>query len=312
MSGYIDQEEGRPAREASESIDWCSPLWVPDGVREALGSIDLDPCANPGSLGRINAAVNYYLPDHGDGLADPWGGDPSFFVNKRVRHMGRWIENVPAYAPRVPLHDTTLLDLITGYRPVKNGYSNPPFGTYYFHAETKEILVPKDFNKRAEELVGGGNPKTAKDGEFRMTAKDWKKAVDKQKKALLADGWERHTIADWVNKAANEAEEHGLNWVHLGPAAVDTAYWHNTVEKTAAAVLFIKGRLKFELVDFKTLKVVSTGNAAPMPCALVLWTKDPAILDRFYKVFNGKRGAVHILESGAKLGLQAAINGWTS
>lgn len=307
MSGYIQQEEGAPARAASESIDWCSPLWVTDGVHQVLGGIDLDPCANPGSIPRIMAKVNYYLPDHGDGLADPWGGSDPYDKRILICQDGqlKWVET-QAPAPVVQEGITRNLEAL---RVVKNGYSNPPFGTYYIHAHSKEILVPKDFHARAEELVGDGNPKTAKDGEFRMSKEDWKKAVGKMKKAMLSDdvgdflsrgGWERHSIADWVKKASDEADKHDLNWIHLGPASVGVKYWRKYVEKTAAAVLFIGGRLRFELVDFTTLKVISTGNAAPMDCALVLWTKDPAVLKRFAEVF-GDKGSVHLLDSGFEL-----------
>lgn len=301
MSGYIDQGEGVAARAAAESVDWCSPLWVTDGVHQVLGGIDLDPCANPGSIPRIKAAVNYYLPDHGDGLADPWGGSDHYDKRVLICQDGllKWVET-QAPAPVVAKGSTL--------RSVKNGYSNPPFGTYYIHAHSKEILVPKDFNKRAEELVGAGDPKTAKDGEFRMSAEDWKKAVGKMKKAMLSDdvgfgsfgGWERHSIADWAKKASDEADKHDLNWIHLGPASVGVKYWRKYVEKTAAAVLFIGGRLRFELVDFTTLQVISTGNAAPMDCALVLWTKDPVVLKRFAEVF-GDKGSVHLLDSGFEL-----------
>lgn len=55
----------------SASVDWCTPDWIVEGVRETFdGSPDLDPCSNQWS--RVGAKVEYMLPEH-DGLEDGWG-----------------------------------------------------------------------------------------------------------------------------------------------------------------------------------------------------------------------------------------------
>ena len=61
----------------SAKVDWNTPQWVIDLCREAMGSIELDPCSNPTSL--VNANVAWTLPDH-DGLKEPWNAK-TVFVN---------------------------------------------------------------------------------------------------------------------------------------------------------------------------------------------------------------------------------------
>ena len=60
MAGHISD---------SGSVSWCTPekIWKP--VQQFLGSIELDPCSNPGS--KVPASSNWIYPEH-DGLVDPW------------------------------------------------------------------------------------------------------------------------------------------------------------------------------------------------------------------------------------------------
>ncbi|CAB4127425.1 hypothetical protein UFOVP75_190 [uncultured Caudovirales phage] len=98
----------------SKSISWCSPLWVTDAAKAVFGGggIDLDPCANAGSIRRTGAYYNYTLPDN-DGLVDSW-------------------EAVDGVA-------------------IQSIYVNPPFGSYYMNLLTKHIVMGKEYRQMVEE-----------------------------------------------------------------------------------------------------------------------------------------------------------------
>lgn len=90
----------------------------------------------------------------------------------------------------------------------------------------------------------------------------------------LAKDWEGHKvfmnppygrqIGRWIEKAYKEAQKQDTTVVALIPARTDTRYWHDYVMK-AAAIYFVKGRLKFG----------DGGNSAPFPSAVVVFKRRP-------------------------------------
>jgi len=63
----------------SQSKDWCTPPKIVKAVRRFFGGqIGLDPCSNYYSL--VGAELSFMLPVY-DGLALPWDGHGSIFVN---------------------------------------------------------------------------------------------------------------------------------------------------------------------------------------------------------------------------------------
>jgi hypothetical protein len=115
MSGHIAD---------SAAVDWTTPQWVIDLVKEAFGgSIDLDPCSNEQSI--VGARVEYRLPED-EGLVDTW-------------------------QPALPEGGTA-----------QTAFVNPPYGTCYRHQYTKEILVPKQFKALREEIEAKYAPEVAK------------------------------------------------------------------------------------------------------------------------------------------------------
>jgi hypothetical protein len=258
--------------EASASIHWCSPLWITEGAamvfraREGVEGIELDPCSNPGATTRVNAKCSLELPRN-DGLADDW----------RCPRIGFEGVDVPK---------------------LRNAYVNSPFGRYHFNPATREVLAPKEVEERARTLlvesarVGGSTG-------IAVTEKVMRANNAAAKKAVL-EGFDSHTIADWVEKCRVAHEQQGMDIIQLGPASVDTAYWQDNILVNATAALLIRGRLRFELVDFTTGKVVSVGDPAPMACALSLWTNDVGVLTEFRKVFE-EHGRVLLLPKGTRL-----------
>ena len=119
--------------------------------------------------------------------------------------------------------------------PEKNGlvetwvgetvYVNPPYGKTYMHKTTFKVL----------------------------SAKEYKELPEDQRK-----GYKSTSIAKWVDRCS----KHDGEVIALIPAAVDTKHWQDNIFKTASAVCFIRGRIKFEGAE----------QGAPMACALVYWT----------------------------------------
>ena len=67
----------------------------------------------------------------------------------------------------------------------------------------------------------------------------------------------------WVRKAYQESEK-GATVVMLIPARTDTSYWHDTIYPHAAAICYLKGRIRFG----------GSKQGAPFPSALVVFKKD--------------------------------------
>lgn len=166
---------------------------------------------------------------------------------------------------------------------IKNAWVNSPFGRYYYNPVTQHFLSPKEVKERVAKHVTTGV--------FNK----------KQARAAVLEGYESHSIEEWIQKCADSSRLCDMDIIQFGPAATGTGWWQDIIEETAAATLFLKGRPKFELVDFKTMKVVSVGNSAPMDCAISLWTDRREVLERFIQVFHKKRGRVHVLDHGRDL-----------
>ena len=72
-------------------------------------------------------------------------------------------------------------------------------------------------------------------------------------------------IGRWVKKATEEVHMLAECVVCLLPARTDTAWWHNYVERSAASIAFIRGRITFE----------GAINSAPFPSAIVIFKHHP-------------------------------------
>lgn len=77
-------------------------------------------------------------------------------------------------------------------------------------------------------------------------------------------------IRHWVARADQEYSA-GASVVGLLPARVDTYWWQRYVAASAAAVCFWRGRLTF----------LGARDPAPFPSALVLWTDESSLRQRF-------------------------------
>jgi len=75
------------------------------------------------------------------------------------------------------------------------------------------------------------------------------------------------TIGQWIKKAYESSQE-GATVVCLIPARTDTKWWHDYVVKGLCK--FIKGRLKFGVLDHATNKSTFS-NSAPFPNAVVIF-----------------------------------------
>lgn len=175
----------------------------------------------------VNALFSFLLPFY-DGLVDPW-------------------------------HE------VEGER-VKSVYVNPPFGAYYQHDTTDEIMAQKPWRAHIKAIRDEHGDK----------------AADAEKKL-----WTRHTIVEWIKRCEDTWQNHGVDVVQLGPASVDTKHWQKHIFKTATAALMIEGRMKFTLevtvaTEDGEVTSIETGPA-PMACALVYWGKDP---DEFERLFS--------------------------
>jgi hypothetical protein len=69
---------------------------------------------------------------------------------------------------------------------------------------------------------------------------------------------------DWMRKCAEEAAR-GVEVIALIPARTDTRYWQGTIARTAQAICFWRGRIRF----------VGAEQGAPFPCAFIYWGHRP-------------------------------------
>lgn len=73
----------------SDKDTWQTPQETVDDFREALGTIDLDPCAGAKTS---HAKTNYRLEDGDDGLEQPWFGN--VFINPPFSHKKKWLKKL--------------------------------------------------------------------------------------------------------------------------------------------------------------------------------------------------------------------------
>lgn len=75
-------------------------------------------------------------------------------------------------------------------------------------------------------------------------------------------------IKHWVKKAYDESKkDYNDLIVLLIPSRTDTKYWHDFIFNKASKIIFLKGRLKFEVNGEST-------NSAPFPSAIVVYKGD--------------------------------------
>jgi phage N-6-adenine-methyltransferase len=71
-------EQPRAVLTSQESTEWYTPAWCIKAVREALGTIDLDPASTP--LANRIVQANWIYTEELDGLSQPWKAT-TVFVN---------------------------------------------------------------------------------------------------------------------------------------------------------------------------------------------------------------------------------------
>lgn len=234
------------------NIHWCTPLWATEfaakvfSARPGVSGIELDPCPNEGSVGRVGAAHNLLLSAGHDGLKDDWH---TFDGN-----------------------------------PVRNAWVNPPFGRYYFHPITKDFLSPKDVKRLVKQEAGSSE-----------LSKEQLKAL----KTKILQGYETHSIAEWIHKCAKASALYDMDVMQIGPLSGSSKWWQGSVEAGAAS-LILRSRVKYDIVAADGT-VMSQGNSAPMDCAINLWTKNLDVLKTFRELGHRHLGSVHLLEKGLEL-----------
>jgi len=77
-----------PVLYSSASPDWWTPAYILEAARDALGWIDLDPCAPLGRPHHVSARERFTIDD--DGLSQAWRG--RVYLNPPYgREVGRWV-----------------------------------------------------------------------------------------------------------------------------------------------------------------------------------------------------------------------------
>lgn len=94
------------------------------------------------------------------------------------------------------------------------------------------------------------------------------------------DGWESSSIYDWIKKAYVHSNEHGGHVLILCPVAPGTKHWQEFIFKAhatgTARIGFFKGRLTF----------IGAKGKAPMDCAMVLFSANRELQNKFLIEFN--------------------------
>ena len=67
-----------PTFKEIKSQDWNTPEWLVSLVKQALGTIELDPCSNVGSV--VGAQTTFALPEH-NGLKESWSNFKTVYIN---------------------------------------------------------------------------------------------------------------------------------------------------------------------------------------------------------------------------------------
>jgi len=91
-------------------------------------------------------------------------------------------------------------------------------------------------------------------------------------------------VGKWCKKAADEAEG-GATVIGLIPSRTDTRWFHKYVFGRAKAVVFVKGRLRFEGAE----------HDAPFPSCIAMWLDSCQHLARLEEVFSGIGELIRLL-----------------
>ena len=138
----------------------------------------------------------------------------------------------------------------------------------HFSSEKNNWETPRKFFNELDQKYNF-NLDVASDGKNAKTKKYYTEEEDG-----LKQKWEGRVfcnppygreIKHWIEKAYNESKkDYNELIVLLIPARTDTKYWHDYIFNKASEIIFIKGRLKFEINGIST-------NPAPFPSALVIY-----------------------------------------
>lgn len=169
--------------------------------------------------------------------------------------------------------------------PGKTTFENPPFG--------KGWWKPREHQPQCNRVVVSSGPPYCACGAANRRDYIW---PGEREAALLKLGpaafkdyikpFKLVTIGDWIRRAADYGAA-GKDVVGLLPSYPGTKAWQRHVWPKAQAIFFPEGRLHFRLVyTMPDGELVTKTGPAPMDCALPLWTRDLALLERFHKVFS--------------------------
>lgn len=131
----------------------------------------------------------------------------------------------------LPTHDGLVLPWVQ--EGVDTAFVNCPYGSYYMHMETKEIVSQKELKKRCE-------------------------GMDKTVAASYRGQFQRFGMKDWAKKLVEEHQK-GLEIIAFIPCQPGTKAWQKFFHKHKAAVCNVSGRTKF----------VGAVAGAPMDCVAV-------------------------------------------
>ncbi len=82
---------------------WFTPRAIIDAAAQAMGSIELDPCAHPAAPAWQVAKHKIAMCEGGDGLADPWLGSGGVWCNPPYSDVGPWIRRCRTAAESRPV-----------------------------------------------------------------------------------------------------------------------------------------------------------------------------------------------------------------
>lgn len=107
-----------------------------------------------------------------------------------------------------------------------------------------------------------------------VSTEQWKSMDKAQRSTYLTS-----SIYDWVSKSYTVASDYDRNVMMVIPAAVDTSHWHDFIWPASRLICFLKGRVKFTLPG-------KAAQSSTVPTAVVLFSKDPKIINAFWVNFE--------------------------
>jgi len=87
----LSPEQSRTDDHDGKGDVWLTPTPIAEAVAQALGGIDLDPCAHPLSPVWALASHRICLQRGGDGLRDRWPGRGGVLTNPPFSDVGAWL-----------------------------------------------------------------------------------------------------------------------------------------------------------------------------------------------------------------------------